>query len=267
MTTVLQNKLELVQLYFSEALRLKNLNGITDDYDICRSLGDSFEPIANLKLPILSFLDQVVYSYHPRSVIIDDKCVKLLDMDGSCIFTFSFLLTSILSFSGNVGIREIEYDGGFKKHIEYLSLFFPLSSNQLYTVNPTYGNCDEEFLHEYYINFYKQVSIILSSNPMSLYSLLTGIKKHYNLLDNCVFLETAGYSLIDFTRLKNPNFINNFSDVEIENSDTSPMLKISYQGNKLLHLRTKVEKKNSSFKLRFFIETSSKFLTIFKKEE
>lgn len=264
--TVIKNKLRLVHLYIAEAFRLKCVNGMVDDYDICRSIGDNFEPIANLKLPILSILECIVSEYDPKSIIVNEDCVDLLDENGVSFLKFSFIITPILSFSGNIGIREIEYDGGLTKHISYLSLFFPLKESSLMGIESTHGNCNEDFIYQYYIDFYSKVSLLLQNDPMSLYSLLTGIKKHYNLLDTCVLLETDGYSFIDFTKLKCIDFINNFSEVEIESSDTSPMLKISYQGNKLLHLRTKIEKKNSSYKLRFFIETSSKFLKLFKKD-
>jgi len=262
--TIIQAKKQLVHSYFTEALRLRTVNGNVDDYDICRSIGNDFESIANLKLPILSFLEHLIAEYNPSNIEINGDCICLLDECGMKVYTFSFILTPILSFSGNVGINEIEYDGGVNKHMEYLSLFFPEMRN-IPKLHIWHSEMDENSLLEAYVDFYRMVCSKLENNPMSLYNLLTGIKKHYNLLDDATLLETDGFSLIDFTKLKDSNFINSFSDVELETSDTSPMLKISFQGCKLLHIRTKSEKKNSKFKLRFFIETSSKFLRIFTK--
>lgn len=262
--TQIQIKKQLVHSYFQEAFRLKTLNGIVDDYDICKSTGNQYESIANLKLPLLSTLEHIVQQYDPHTLLIDGDNVIFKNIDGTRCCVFSFILTPLLSFSGNVGINAVAYDGGVQKHLEYLSLFFPSDIHPL--KNLTCISSDEEGIRLFYINFYNTVETILQKSPMSLYNLLTGIKKNYNLLDHGILLDNDGFHVVDFTKLKNPDFINNFSEVEIEASETSPMLKVSYQGSKILHIRTKIEKKNSSFKLRFFIETSSKFLKLFTKE-
>lgn len=268
MTTLMRNRKSQAVNYPLAAFDLFTKNGNFDDYDIRKCTGNEFEEIANLKLPILTFVEYLIAEYNPHCMEIDeDSCsVILTDANGMKTGEFCFILTPILSFSGTIGINQVDYDCGVSKHIDYLSLFFPPSELyrlKMFTIPFTVT--EEKDILDEYIGFYKLLGEYLQRSPMALYNLLTGIKKHYGLLDNAVLLTTDGFSLLDFSKFKNIDFINNYDDVEIEASDTSPLLKISYQGRKLLHLRTKSDKKNSKFKLRMFIETSSKFLDLFKK--
>lgn len=262
--TMIENKKSLAAQYFSEGAKLFLLNGNVDDYDICRATGYDYEPIANLKLPILSTMHHLHTQFNFAGVVTDGDTIVLVDEATVTLHRFSFILTPILSFSANIGINEIDYDGGVSRHCAYLSLFFPNESNKLQHFSRMVCHpFDEDQVNELYTKFYEELGDSLRSNPVALYSLLTGIKKHYGLLDDGVLLETDGFTVINFRKLKDPDFINNFSAIEIESSDTTPRLNFSFEGVKLLHLRTKVEKKNSTFKLRFFIETSSRFLRLF----
>lgn len=264
MTTMMQNKKSLTSRYFCEAARLYLQNGKVDDFDITNSTGDNFEQIANLKLPILSTMHHLNNKFNFSGAMTDGDTIVLLDESTLELHRFNFILTPVLSFSANVGINEIEYDGGISRHIGYLSLFFPDESIKLsHFSNEVRYPFDEDQANELYTKIYTHLGNSLSFNPMALYSLLTGIKKHYGLLDDAVLLETDGFTVVNFRKLKDPSFINKFSEIEIESSDISPRLNFSFEGVKLLHLRTKVEKKNSTFKLRFFIETSSRFLHLF----
>lgn len=261
---MIENKKVLATTYFTEAAKMFLLNGNVDDYDICRSTGQNFEPIANLKLPIISAMHHFHTLFNFSGVVTDGCTVCLLDEATVPLYKFDFILTPVLSFSANIGINEIDYDGGISRHCGYLSLFFPNESTKLtHLRNIVRHPLDEQQANELYTKLYKQLGNHLNSNPMALYSLLTGIKKHYGLLDDGVLLETDSFTVINFRKLKDPEFINNFSGIEIESSDLTPRLNFSFEGVKLLHLRTKVEKKNSTFKLRFFIETSSRFLRLF----
>ncbi len=261
---MIENKKRLVSQYFTEAARLYLLNDNVDDFDICTSSGQDFEPIANLKLPILSTMHHLHTLFNFSGVVTDGSHILLLDEDTVPLHKFNFILTPILSFSANIGIRELEYDGGVSRHMGYLSLFFPEESLRLSHFSRMVSHpFDEDQAATLYTKIYEELGKSLSANPMALYSLLTGIKKHYGLLDDAVLLETNGFTVINFRKLKDPSFINNFSSIEIESSDITPRLNFLFEGVKLLHLRTKAEKKNSSFKLRFFIETSSKFLRLF----
>lgn len=268
MTNLIQNrKLQAIR-YFKAVIDLQLKNGIVDDYDIRKCTGEEFEAIANLKMPLLHFADHVLKVFEPSEIRIDERNlhISLFDELGVEFDKFSFVLTPQLSFSGTIGINQIEYDCGVSKHLEYLSIFFP--SNELYRLQnyhiPFTVTEDVDILDEY-VEFYGLLADYLNNSPMALYNLLTGIKKHYGLLDKAVLLTTDSFQVLDFTKFKNIDFINNHDEVEVEASDTAPLLKISYQGSKLLHLRTKSDRKNSKFKLRFFIETSSKFLDLFKE--
>jgi hypothetical protein len=257
-------------LYFSEAMELLSKNGKVDDYDITVASGINFENIGNFKKSILEFANSVYDNLGKCYCSIYDNKISILNTFGFPCYTFSFILTKSMTFSGTVGINQIEKDGGFSKHIKYLSCFIEPNSLKRRMSSVKYTFSDDSFMDnpdhliECYKIFYNRLLEVFKNDPVAIYSLMSGIKHHYELPDVGICLDGDSYSVLDFTMLKSTTFINNRDQFNCTISDTTPMLKIDYQGNKILHLRTKLESKNSTFRLKFFIETGHKFYNMFK---
>lgn len=260
-------KKELLYLYFVNSLYLLEKRGAVDDYDVCNYSEHDFSDIGQYKLPLLDFARSVFNSLGGGHVQRNDNIISLFNNDGFPIYEFSFLVSESLTFSGTIGINEIHRDFGFSKHLDYLSIFMErYKVNNLFTSNniEVYGEDSEELLASY-IKFYDVLEEYFTNDPMSLYSLLSGIKKEYKVPDTTVMFSGDKYIILDMRKLKSHLFINEFIErVDSTSNQTSPMLKIEFDGNKILHIRTKMDKKNNKFKLRFFIETTSKFLNLFK---
>ena len=260
-------------LYFSIALDIASKNeGMVDDYEVKKFSTHDFDDISNYKLPILNFAKDL-YSKHKtlmfaksmsNSIVVFNAITKMPYLE------FSFVLTQTLTFSGTIGVTEISRDFGLSKHIDYLSLFIErykinniVNSSDLR--NQIYGGDFDELLTSYQ-HLYDALQKYFESDTMALYSLLTGIKNYYNVPDIGIHLsDDDTYQVLDMLRLKDHNLINDMpSRIEAISSKQTPMLKIDLDGNKILHIRTKTDKKNNTFKLRFFIETTTKFLNLFK---
>lgn len=253
--------------YFKYAIDLYCKNSKVDDYDIRTYSGKEYEEIANSKLAILTLVKDLGEEYgsnirynvaYPMIEVFSDDILKPHK-------TFTLLISKQMTFSGTIGINDIQNDGGLSKHLWYLRLFFDRSDiNQLNNIR-VIGDSEEDIVHSY-VEFYQSLCKIMQANPISLYKLLTGLKKAYDVPDCAILLDDSNYRVLDFSKINDSRFINSFEDFSFEASDTSPYLKIKFQGNKLMHIRTKTDVKNNSFKLRLFIETSSKFLKLFEKE-
>lgn len=262
----------LADEYFKYAMDLCIKNGKVDDYDIRVTSGKEYEEIAPFKLSILNLVSDL-YRDHPNSKIgcyTKNNRISLNLDDGHPLNTFRYdfqlLLTNQMTFSGTIGITDIEYDGGLTKHLNYLSLFFDKSDIRILQ-SILINHHSEESIIRSYTRFYEKLVEIIQNNPTSAYRLFTGVKQAYDIPDTAVLLTDSGhYKIIDFNKLNSHSFLNSSESFEYTASDISPYLKVEYEGNKILHIRTKTDTKNNKFKLRFFIETNSKFLQLFEKE-
>ena len=252
------------------ALDLIQKNKTVDDYDVVTYSECDYDDIAIYKLPILAFVRKLYSKYTSIDASIDVDNIKIYTPHSLC--NFSFVLSETMAFSGTIGITDINKDFGLSKHLNYLSMFVDQYKidrmvSQYDLENEIQGEEVDELLTAYR-QLYIALSDYFNSDYMSLYSLLTGIKQHYNIPDVGVLLDNENYVTLDMTKLKNPSFINDYSrDVKSEVLPDSPTLKVVYKGNKLLHIRTKMDTKNNNYKLRFFIETTTKFLNLFKTHE
>lgn len=189
--------------------------------------------------------------------------------DGRIQKTYNIICTDIVTFSGTIGVHEIEYDGGVNKHLSYLKLFtdqqaFPLLKNKLTPAPLRPVPANEIKITELYKTFYENLKEYFETYPLSMYSLMTGIKEVYNLPSDGIIISPNGYSFINFDNFKSIDLINRSHGFSYETSDTVPCLKIYYQGIKLMHLRTKIDYKSKKFRLRFFMETGKNFFRVFE---
>lgn len=257
--------------YLSHSLHLKQQNGTCDDYDIRLYSGKEYQEIGHCKMALLRLANDLLENSsglkHFCRVNANLVSVYNSNSEAVPVCQFSLLTSPFMTFSGTIGINDLELDCGKSKHLRYLGMFF--DRNDLACLREVYiGGSDKEHVLNSYIGFYQRLADFMSSNPISIFKLMSGIKTAYYAPDMLIYLDGEQYHVLDFSKLHDSKlWINNFSNFSIEASDTSPYLKISCEGNKLLHIRTKSDVKNSGYKLRFFIETSSKFLDLFKKDK
>lgn len=266
--TQIERKKDLLYEYFKIAFDIYKATSMVDDYTICTNSPLDFNDIASYKLPVINFTKELVDRTGGDHVDTDRKHnITIFDYGHIPLYQFSFLIAQNMNFSGTIGIKEINRDFGLSRHLEYLSVFIEeYKINNLFHSKDLdiYGE-DSDELMDSYRQLYDVLEEYFTLDSMSLYSLLNGIKNQYKVPDNAILLEGDSYTVLDMKSLRSHIFINEFGEkVSCISSKTSPMLKISFNGNKILHIRTKLDKKNNTFKLRFFIETTSKFLNLFK---
>jgi hypothetical protein len=196
--------------------------------------------------------------------------IVLRSIDGCVGKSYNVISTDTVTFSGTIGVKEVEYDAGVEKHLSYFRLFTdqqsePLLKNKLRSLFKQMNVINEKSIINLYKNFYDNLKEYFETYPLAMYSLMTGIKKVYALPSNGIIITPRGYSFINFDNFKSIDLINRSSNFSYETSNKVPCLKIYYQGHKLMHLRTKIDYKNEKFRLRFFIETGKNFFKIFEE--
>ena len=181
--------------------------------------------------------------------------------------TYNIICTDSVAFTGTVGVREVESDGGIRQHIQYLIMFMDQqgipSIKRVDTTSVDFSS--EAQVIDLYMDFYRRLKEYFERYPMAMYDLMTGIKKVYNLPSDGILINPQEYKFIDFDNFKSVDLINNAHKFSYELSKSVPSLKISYEGTKLMHLRTKVDYKSKKFRLRFMMETAKNFFNIFDK--
>lgn len=248
--------------YLKSAIKLYNKNLKVDDYDIRISTGQKFEEISTQKMALLE-LAKDICGNHSRG-----GSRKLPNHFKELFFNSTkspLIITKQMTFSGTIGINDIKKDNGLDKHLCYLRIFFEKSDLHKFNDVEILGNSENEIMNSY-IEFYKKLVDLLQSSPIYIYKLFSGLKREYKIPDYCALINENSYKIINFSKLNDSRFLNLFSNFSFSLSDTSPYLKISFEGNKLMHIRTKIEQKNKKFKLRFFIETTSKFFDLFEED-
>lgn len=204
-------------------------------------------------------------------------CERIKDSNNIVIYidneqigqTYNIICSDTVTFSGTIGVNEVEKDGGISCHLDYLKLFvdtqkLPSLGTGIKTSDVDFS--DEKSVTEMYIKFYTKLKKYFETSPIAMYSLMSGIKKVYQLPNKGIVITPSSHSFVDFSNFKDVNLINKSStSFKYELSETTPNLKIYYEGSKLMHLRTKVDYKSKKFRLRFMMETGKNFFSIFEK--
>lgn len=177
---------------------------------------------------------------------------------------YNIICSDIVTFSGTIGITEVERDGGITAHLKYLDMF--IDNKGLSFIKPTYDidSSKETQVIDLYKDLYSSLKEYLESSPIGLYGLMSGIKTAYSLPGQGIIITPDNYEFVELSDLTTVSLINNARKFTYEVSDNVPNLKIYYEGTKLMHLRTKTDYKNKKFKLRFMIETGKNFFKIFE---
>jgi hypothetical protein len=202
--------------------------------------------------------------------ISDTNNIIIRSTDGSVSRTYNIICTDVVTFSGTIGVKEIEKDGGISKHLKYFKLFTdqqaqPLLKNKLNDCLKRINSKNEEDIINLYKEFYDNLKVYFETYPLAMYSLMTGIKDVYNLPSDGIIITPSGHSFVNFDNFKSIDLINRSANFSFETSDNIPCLKIYYQDTKLMHLRTKIDYRNEKFRLRFFMETGKNFFKIFEE--
>lgn len=183
--------------------------------------------------------------------------------------TFNIICTNSVSFTGTIGARKVEKNGGIQQHLDYLQLFMdyqglPLLKSKLNFVDGV-NFSDEKQVLGMYMQFYSILKEYFETYPMAMYDLMTGIKQAYSLPSIGIVLTPENYDFINFDNFKSVDLINNAHKFSYDLSENVPSLKISYEGTKLMHLRTKTDYRSRSFRLKFMMETAKNFFKIFNQ--
>jgi len=182
---------------------------------------------------------------------------------------YNIICSDTVTFSGTIGVQQVEKDGGVSAHMDYLRLFLEPRGLDFIAKNLDLQNKDvkdESNVIKLYMNLYARLKRYFEDFPMAMYSLMTGIKKVYELPNRGIIITPDKFEMVDFRNFKNVNLINKSQDsFTYKLSDNTPNLKIYHEGIKLMHLRTKIDYKSKKFRLRFMMETGKNFFKVFEK--
>jgi len=200
----------------------------------------------------------------------DTNNIVIYNGDSDCLGTlYNIICSDSMTFSGTIGVRQIEKDGGISAHLNYLSLFLEprgldfLENN--FNVKKDFPRTENDVI-DVYMNLYKVLRRYFETFPMAMYSLMTGIKRVYSLPNSGIIINPTNFEIVDFKNFKNVNLINfSHESFTYELSKNTPHLKICFEGIKLMNLRTKIDYKSKKFRLRFMMETGKNFFKIFEK--
>lgn len=240
----------------------------------CSRTGDSFEPEDELS-DYADTIQQVCNHICKDKKFYCEKInntnnINVRSVDGRVNKTYNIISTDIVTFSGTIGVNEVQRDAGVDKHLSYFRLFTdqqsePILKNKLRLLFKQMDEINEDSIMNLYKEFYENLKNYFETHPLAMYSLMTGIKNVYNLPSDGIIITPSGFSFVNFDNFKSVDLINRSRNFSYETSETTPCLKIYYQDSKLMHLRTKIDYRKEKFRLRFFMETGKNFFKIFEE--
>lgn len=235
---------------------------------------DEYEDVSDF-IPTAKSLCEFLIEDAPNNEI---YCERIADTNNIVLYKgdfdhlgelYNIICSDSVTFSGTVGVKQVEKDGGISAHLDYLRLFLEPRGLDFISKNLDLYNKDlkeEKDVINLYMDLYTRLKKYFEDFPMAMYSLMTGIKKVYNLPNSGIIITPEKFEMVDFRSFKDINLINqSHESFTYELSDNNPNLKIYHEGIKLMHLRTKIDYKSKKFRLRFMMETGKNFFRIFEK--